>query len=239
MPEDGPVRGLRRIELRTSDPVSSAEHYRKLFGWIVMPADDGTLRCWVGDRLAALVRKPTSWESSGWHVVFGGRPTALLSDAAGVTATLDPGRVRHGPWAPPPRHGEPCWVELMSAESTDDYWTKELDWSTRAATPGDEAKPFALYTVEGGEDSVGGERAIAGRLLVDAATAAGVGTSWMCYLATSDVESVAMTSANNGGTVLIEPREVETGLLAAVADPFGTVCTLLQDPIGWGGAWAG
>ena len=234
MSEDVPVKGLRRVELRSNDPVGSAEYYRSMFGWIVMPADDGTLRCWVGDRLTALIRRPADWETPGWHLVLGGKPTALLADPAGVTATLDPGRVRHGPWAPPPRHGEPCWVELMTADTTDDYWAQRLGWNLRA--PGDNAdiKPFALFDAP--DDT--GARAIAGRLLVDEATAADVGATWMCYLAATDIEHVTSAAGNGGGTVLIDPREGPTGVMAAVADPFGTVCTMLEDPVGWGGAWA-
>lgn len=234
MSEDVPVKGLRRVELRSNDPAGSAEYYRRLFGWIVMPADDGTLRCWVGDRLTALIRRPADWETPGWHVVLGGRPTALLADPAGVTATLDPGRVRHGPWAPPPRHGEPCWVELMTADTTDDYWSQHLGWRLRAPGEGVDIKPFALFDAP--DDT--GARTIGGRLLVDEATAADVGATWMCYLAATDIKLVIDTAVDGGGTVLIDPREVPTGVIAAVADPFGTVCTLLEDPIGWGGAWA-
>lgn len=234
MSEDVPVKGLRRLELRSNDPAGSAEYYRRLFGWIVMPADDGTLRCWVGDRLAALIRRPVDWETPGWHIVLGGRPTALLADHAGVTATLDPGRVRHGPWAPPPRHGEPCWIELMTADTTDDYWAHHLDWTLRAPGDGADIKPFALFDAP--DDT--GPRTIAGRLLVDEATAADVGATWMAYLAATDITLVTDTAVEGGGTVLIDPREVPTGVMAAIADPFGTVCTLLEDPVGWGGAWA-
>jgi predicted enzyme related to lactoylglutathione lyase len=230
---DVPVKGLRRVELRSHDPEGSAEYYRRLFGWIAMGADDGTQRCWVGDRLAVLIRRPTDRETLGWHLVLGGRPTALLTDPTGVTATLDPGRVRHGPWAPPPRHGEPCWFELMTAETTDDYWARQLGWAPRAPD-GADIKPFALFDAP--DDT--GARAIAGRLLVDQATAADMGSSWMCHFATSDIQHVTDTAAEAGGTVLIDPREVPTGVMAAVADPYGTVCTLLEDPIGWGGAWA-
>jgi hypothetical protein len=232
--EDVPVKGLRRLELRSNDPAESAEYYRRLFGWIVMPADDGTLRCWVGDRLAALIRRPVDRETPGWHIVLGGRPTALLADSAGVTATLDPGRVRHGPWAPPPRHGEPCWIELMTADTTDDYWAHHLGWILRAPGDGADIKPFALF--DGPDDT--GPRTIAGRLLVDEATAADVGATWMAYLAATDITLVTDTAVAGGGTVLIDPREVPTGVMAAIADPFGTVCTLLEDPVGWGGAWA-
>ena len=240
MSEDGPVKGLRRVELRSNNPAGSADYYRRLFGWIVMPADDGTLRCWVGDRLAALIRQPSSWETPGWHIVFGGRPMALLADPAGVTATLDPSRVRHGPWAPPPRHGEPCWVELMTADSTDDYWTSNLEWTLRAPGEGADIKPFALFGAHNDEpgDRPATERAIAGRLLVEHDTVDSVGASWMCYLAATDIQLVTRTAVRNGATVLIDPREVPTGVVAAIADPYGTVCTLLEDPIGWGGAWA-
>src|SRR5262249_42608973 len=148
--------------------------------------------------------------------------------------TLDPGRVRHGPWAPPPRHGEPCWVELMTADTTEDYWAEHLGWTTRSAGEGTDIEHFALFDAP--DDT--GARPIAGRVIVDEATAADVGTSWMCYLAATDIKLVTDTAAEHGGTVLIDPRDVPTGVMAAVADPFGTVCTLLEDPIGWGGAWA-
>lgn len=60
----------------------------------------------------------------------------------------------------------------------------------------------------------------------------------MCYLAATDITLVTDTAVAGGATVLIEPREVPTGVIAAIADPFGTVCALLEDPIGWGGAWS-
>ncbi|MFI9007626.1 VOC family protein [Actinosynnema sp. NPDC053489] len=204
-----PARGVRRVELSTTDPEPIAEFYAALLGWVIIAEPDGSFTGWVGDRLATHVRPG----DDGWRVVFAGDAPRDLDHGAAV----DTGRVLHGPWAPRPRPGEPCWVELMGTADTD---AAALGWQVR--DPGGE---FTLYDAGTPDD----RRPVAGRL-----TAPG---GWTCYFAVPDLTAAAAAATGLGGRVLIGPKEVPTGVVAAVADPAGAVFALLENPAGWGGAW--
>ncbi|MEU5695278.1 VOC family protein [Actinosynnema sp. NPDC020468] len=213
-----PTRGVRRIELTTARPEPVADFYSALLGWAVIAEPDGSFTGWVGDRLAVHVRDG----SDGWRVVFAGPGPRELRPGAAV----DSGRVLHGPWAPEPRTGEPSWVELMGDTAEDDYWTTELGWHTR--TPGE---TFTVYDTTPGD----APRAIAGRLT---APDTGLTPGWVTYFAVTDADTAAATATSAGGTVLLPPRDTPTGVVAALADPEGAVFAILQNPAGWGGAWA-
>jgi len=224
VPDQTPARGLRRLELSTAEPEPIADFYADLLGWVVLAENDGSVGGWVGDRLAARVRPVEPGRAEGWRVVFSGTDPRPLSDDADGHALIDHGRVLHGPWAPGPRLGEPCWVELMSETDTDGFWTGELGWRTR--TP---QEVFTLFDVEHDEVT----RPVAGRLRAEH----GLGAGWLCYFAVPDVAAAAALAGTRGGKVLVPPTQVPTGLVTAIADPAGAVCTLLQDPAGWGGTW--
>ena len=209
---DSPARGVRRVELSTTDPEPIAEFYSHLLGWVIIAEPDGSFTGWVGDRLATRVQPG----DQGWRIVFAGAGARDLDGGAAV----DSGRVLHGPWAPQPRSGELCWVELMGSAQSDDYWAGELGWQVRA--PGGE---FTLYDATVADD----RRPVAGRLAAPG--------GWTCYFAVPDVASAIAEATDMGGTVLIGPKEVPTGVVAAVADPAGSVFALLENPVGWGGTW--
>jgi uncharacterized protein len=231
LPEKTAVRGVRRVELRTADPTATAEHYERLLGWSLIFAPDGSVGGWVGDRLATVLR-PAGAQPAGWHVVFGGPQRRTLTDPDGVTASVDTGRPQHGPWAPRPRHGEPCWVELATAaDEHDGYWTRELGWTVHH--PGTAAADrFALFGTDPTGDDV--HRPVAGRIRGDGVADAG----WVCYFAVEDVAATAEIAAELGATVCFGPAELPGGLVATVIDPYGGRYALLQDPAGWGGNWS-
>lgn len=210
---DSPARGVRRVELSTTRPEPIAEFYAHLLGWVIIAEPDGVFTGWVGDRLATRVHPGTP----AWRIVFAGTGTRDLDPGAAVA----PGRVLHGPWAPQPRPGEPCWVELRGDPDTDEHWAAELGWQVR--DPGGE---FTLYDAA----IAGDRRPVAGRL-----TAQG---GWTCYFSVPDIVAACADATDMGGTVLIGPREVPTGVVAAIADPDGSVSALLENPAGWGGTWS-
>ncbi|MFE2757819.1 VOC family protein [Actinosynnema sp. NPDC059335] len=210
---DSPARGVRRVELTTPTPEPVAEFYARLLGWVIIAEPDGSFTGWVGDRLATHVRPG----DPGRRLVFAATDTRDLPDGAAT----DTGRVLHGPWAPPPRPGEPCWVELMGGPADDDYWATALGWQVR-----DPDADFTLYDATTADD----RRPVAGRL-----TAPG---GWTCYYAVPDTTRAAADATALGGTVLIPPREVPTGHVAAIADPTGTAFAILENPPGWGGTWS-
>ncbi|MEV0679323.1 VOC family protein [Actinosynnema sp. NPDC050436] len=220
-PSSSPVRGVRRVELTTADPEPVADFYAHLLGWVVIAEPDGVFSGWVGDRLALRVRPG----GDGFHVVFAGPDPRGLCEGASV----DRGRVLHGPWAPPPRAGEPCWVVCTGQAGDDgdddraDDWAGELGWVSR--TPGE---PSSVYDVEG--------RAVAGRA-PDISSGGAAAGRWLCHFAVPDADKAATVASETGGRVLTPPEQVPAGLVATLADPAGARFAVLQDPPGWGGSW--
>ncbi|MCX2950395.1 VOC family protein [Lentzea sp. NEAU-D7] len=208
--------GLRRLELSVAEPESSVDFFAGVLGWTVIAEPGGSFSGWVGDRLAAQVVAG----DRGWHVVFGGDERRELVG----NSSVDSGRVLHGPWAPPPRHGEPCWVELMTGSPEDGSWLAALGWESRSA-----AEDFVLFT----SARHGGPRAVAGRLTTSRAV------GWQTYFAVDDVAAACARVSELDGRVLMEPTTVPTGLIASIEAPRGGSCVLLEKPAGWGGAWCG
>ncbi|HEX6345401.1 hypothetical protein [Umezawaea sp.] len=213
-----PARGLRRIELTTDAPEPTADFFSQLLGWAVLPEPGDVFGGWVGDRLAVRI---SPGEPNGWRLVFAGLPVRAVDPGVSV----DRGRVLHGPWAPEPRPGEPCWVELLGVADADERYADELGWHVR-----DPEEPFSLFEAE----FDGHRRPVAGRLTADTGLAAG----WTVYFSVPDVAAAVASATDLGGSVVVAPREVPTGLVASIADPSGAVVALLQDPVGWGGTWA-
>jgi predicted enzyme related to lactoylglutathione lyase len=207
--------GLRRLELSVAEPEKTVDFFAAVLGWAVIAEPGGSFTGWVGDRLAAQVVAG----QEGWRVFFGGdEPRELTADSS-----VDTGRVLHGPWAPAPRHGEPCWVELMAEVPDDEFWVGELGWQIRPGTD-----DFVLYT----SSRHGDPRPVAGRLR----TARPQG--WQTYFAVDDVARACARVSELDGRVLLEPTTVPTGLVASVEGPHGGACVLLENPGGWGGNWA-
>ncbi len=207
--------GLRRLELGVAEPELSVDFFAAVLGWTVIADPDGSFTGWVGDRLVARV----GVGDRGWRVVFGGDEARELAEGSCV----DVGRVLHGPWAPPPRAGEPCWVELMTERPDDGLWTSALGWETRAA-----AEDFVLFV----SARHGGSRAVAGRLTTSHAS------GWAVYFAVDGVGDACERVSGLGGRVVLGPTTVPTGLVASIAGPHGGECVLLERPAGWGGAWS-
>lgn len=206
-----PARGLRRVELATPHPEPLAEFYATLLGWILIAEPDGAFTGWVGDRLATRIHPG----DTGWHIVLAGPTPRHLTDHT----TTDQGRALHGPWAPPPRTGEPCWIEHHS--TTDDDWTTQLGWHTR--------HPDADHTPY---DTTGDNpRPIAGRNTT-------THNGWTCYFAVPDTTTATHTAKELGATIHTGPTHTPTGTTATLTDPAGHPFALLENPTRWGGTWA-
>ena len=192
------------------------DFFAGVLGWTVIAEPGGSFSGFVGDRLAVRVVAG----DAGWRVFFGGDEARELRCGSSV----DSGRVLHGPWAPPPRHGEPCWVELVSSSPEDGYWATELGWESR---PGGEG--VVLFT----SSRHGGPRSVAGRV-------AGSGAQgWRLYFAVDDVVAACARVSESGGRVLSGPATVPVGVVASVEGSHGGSCVLLEKPAGWGGNRAG
>jgi uncharacterized protein len=212
--------GLRRLELSVAEPELSVDFFADVLGWTVIAEPGGSFTGWVGDRLAAQVGAG----EQGWRVVFGGDgPRELKGNSA-----VDGGRVLHGPWAPPPRHGEPCWVQLMTSgpDEDDAYWTRELGWETA-----DGERGLGLYA----SARQGDPRPVAGTVQ----SRAGAESSWGVYFAVDDIGAACARVSELDGRVSSGPGSSPIGVTASIEGPHGGSCTLLEKPAGWGGNWSG
>ncbi|RRO19998.1 hypothetical protein EIL87_03240 [Saccharopolyspora rhizosphaerae] len=177
MPARPAVRGLRRVDLLSPEPMAAAFFYRDVLDWSPVPTHVG-LDCWVGNRRCAIIRKPRADERAGVRLVFAGAPMdCSLAGPDNALAQVTKGRAQHGPQAPQPRPGEPCWAELATTDTgrADAFWTDTLGW-----------------TVDDGSYASAG-RAIAGR--TETSDLAG----WLCYFAVTDLDEVAGLAAERGG----------------------------------------
>ncbi|WP_090102858.1 VOC family protein [Lentzea jiangxiensis] len=212
--------GVRRLELSVAEPELSVDFFAGVLGWTVVAEPGGSFAGFVGDRLAARVVAG----DQGWHVFFGGGESRVLR----ANSSVDGGRVLHGPWAPPPRHGEPCWVELLTSapEQDDAYWTAELGWRSAAGE-----RASGLYT----SARHGGARPVAGTMR----SCLGAVSQWGVFFAVDDVEAACARVVELGGEVGTGPGLLPIGRVASVEGPHGGCCGLLERPARWGGNWAG
>ncbi|WP_157767696.1 VOC family protein [Actinosynnema pretiosum] len=208
------TRGLRRLELSASRPESAMNFYAELFGWVVIAEPGDAYSGWAGDRLATRI---TPGQDPTWRVTFAAKQPRVID----AHTDTDTGRPLHGPWAPPPRPGEPCWVELVNPERDDAHWTAELGWTSR--TPDED---FTLY-----DSTTAQPRAVTGRLRTDQALPSG----WLTYFAVPDLAAALATANGLGASTVAGPRRVPTGHVAAIAGPDERICALLEAPAGWGG----
>ncbi|MCP2197066.1 hypothetical protein LX90_000729 [Lentzea flava] len=189
------------------------DFFAAVLGWTVIAEPGGSFSGWVGDRLAAGVVAG----QEGWRVFFGGDGSRALRG----NSFVDGGRVLHGPWAPPPRHGEPCWVELVTSGPDDEYWARELGWAVR----GD------LFT----SARHGDPRPVAG---VTSSSAAAE-PRWGVFFAVDDLQAACARVSELDGRVSSGPGPLPVGVAASVEGPHGGGCVLLEKPAGWGGNRAG
>jgi uncharacterized protein len=205
------VRGLRRVDLISPDPIASAVFYRALLDWTPTPTGVG-FDCWVGDRRCAAMRTPRAGERPSWRPVFAGTSQdCSLTGPDDTPALGTKGRAQHGPWAPDPRPGEPCWIELCTAtpERADAFWADILNWV------------------------VCGGRYLAGsRPLASRTTRRPVGWGWLCYFAVADVDAVSAQVLKIGGTVADRTEHPLLGDTTVITDPAGASIGLAAT-----GAW--
>lgn len=210
MPARPVVRGLRRVDLISPDPMAAAVRYRALLGWTPEPTGRG-FDCWVGDRRCSEIRKPRAGERPGWHPVLAGNsPSCTLTGPDDALAVIARGRAQHGPWAPPPRPGEPRWIDLATSapERADAFWAGTLHWVVRPTAEG------AEYLVD--------DRPLASRTARESAA----GWGWLCFFAVEDLSRAEKLLSEVGVELLERLDHPLLGEALVVTDPNGATLAL-------------
>lgn len=216
------ARGLRRAELVSDDPLAAAAFHEALLGWRSVQTSESALDCWVGERRCASIRSPRRGERTGWRIVFAGasedRPLTGPDD---IDATVVTGRAQHGPWAPSPRLGEPCWVDLFAREpqQADAFWADTFHWSRAAEI----TAHTTAYACAG--------RPVASRT---GAPRSDGNWGWLCYYAVNNMDVAEDRVPELGGRIVEWVRHPVVREAVVVADPQGAVYALTPHTRCWG-----
>jgi predicted enzyme related to lactoylglutathione lyase len=235
VPQQSTVRGLRRAELVSPDSMGSAGFYMDLLNWRVLDSEAG-FDCWVGERRCATIRAPRVDERGGWRLIFAGAAEdGSLTGPDDTNATMIRGRAQHGPWAPAPRRGEPCWIELFAedADRADDFWADTLNWTVSAGVDGvgADADPSRSGAGSGEAHYATAGRSVAGRT---SSRRFDGGRGWLCYFAVADIDHAENEVHELGGKVIERDKHPPVGEAIVIADPYGAVCALASANA-WGG----
>lgn len=218
MSSSAAARGLRCAELATSDPLSAARFYRTLLGWKVLQVESA-FDCWVGDRRCASVHPARHGQPGGWRLIFaGGAQNGSLTGPDETDAGLVKGRAQHGPWAPSPRAGEPCWIDLLASDGhrADMFWPDTLRWTVHSGQSG------STYASHGRPVAIRSIPSLSHKPL-----------GWLCYFAVDDLAEAGDRLRALDGRVVEEEQHAVMGEVLLAQDPHGAVFALTET-LCWG-----
>ena len=113
------------------------------------------------------------------------------------------------------KHGDFIWYELLTSEpqAAADFYGTVVGWTAnKSDMPG---MDYRLLHI--GDHDVGGLMAITPDM-----AAGGAMPGWLGYVGVDDVDKMAASIADGGGTILMEPQNIpDVGRFAMVADPQG------------------
>lgn len=244
------------VDLDTPDVEGATSFYRRLFGWEFHSAGPeaegyGMFRL-DGGTVAAAGPLGEGDAGPGWNLyfhTFDADATTKAVERAGGTVTTPPFQVftagrtaryrdREGAsfaiWEPGDTigldavtvPGSLCWTELYTIDPDEakDFYGAVFDWATEDAPMGDAGS----YTVirphgRGQEASQGGMMPISEEMQAD-----GVTPQWLPYFEVADCDAVIAEVSRGGGSVLMQPMEIEgVGRFAVVADPYGAAFSVI------------
>ncbi|WP_353898318.1 VOC family protein [Micromonospora harpali] len=224
------------VTLATPDLDAARAFYADLLGWTYAapagphPARAGATAAYAGGTPAAELEQaaaPARW----WTVLAAGDVEAVRAAAGRAGARFDGDdvhdplggsfRLRAGADLVAPGPGRPSWYEYMTTAPADADRFHADALGLRASTPpGAPDDSYALLLAAG--------RPVAGRLALPPPLAGLLPTGWMVYFAVADPDDVAGRVQGLGGRLLVPPRDVATGRVAALADPAGAVFTVIR-----------
>ncbi|WP_420884054.1 VOC family protein [Micromonospora sp. CPCC 205547] len=221
------------VTLVTADVDAARAFYADLLGWTYTDSADGTAAL-AGGQPAAELRVGDG--PARWWTTFAVDDADVVRDAAARGGARVDGddihdpfggafRVRVGSPVGVPGPGRPCWYEYMTTVPGDVERFYADTLALRATVPpGAPDDSYALL--------ISGGRPVAGRLALPAPLDTLLPTGWLVYFAVADPDGAAEQAQRHGGRLLVPPRDVATGRVAALADPTGAVFTVIRPAAG-------
>lgn len=213
------------VELVTADLDAARAFYADLFGWTYTGSTA------LADGLPAADLRAGDAPAHWWTVFVADDAEAVRAAAGRAGARLDgeqvydPAgaafRVHTGGPVVAPGPGRPCWYEYMTPAPADaDRFHAAALGLPASVPPGAPDDSYVLL--------MAGGRPVAGRLTLPPPMHGVLPTGWMVYFAVADPDGAAERAERLGGRLLVPPRDVPTGRVAALADPAGAVFTVVR-----------
>lgn len=121
-----------------------------------------------------------------------------------------------------PEVGSITWFDLTvpDAKNVRDFYSKVVGWQSSPISMG-EYDDFSMSTPESGETKAG--------ICHKRGTNAELPSKWMIYITVKNVDESAKICKENGGKVLVGPKNMEGyGKFCVIEDPAGAVCSLFE-----------
>ena len=113
-------------------------------------------------------------------------------------------------------HGDFIWYELITsdADAAAEFYGKIVGWKSTASEQPD--MDYRMFSMDG-------EQPVAGLMAMTPDMASGgAKPGWLGYIEVDNVDKMAASVADGGGTVSMEPKDIaDVGRFALVADPQG------------------
>lgn len=240
-------------DLASPNPASAADFYAAVFGWEARPAEGGmpyTMFYADGKNVAGMGELTDEMAAGGMPPVWssyvivddvdkvhakaiGLGATPLMGvlevgDTGRMSFVLDPVGAAIGFWESGTHDGAEVfnlpgavtWNELQcfDVDAAKSFYAELLGWETETSNFGE-----LEYTVI---NNLG--RANGGMMDVTGMAPDGVPAYWATYFVVEDCDAVVATAEANGGSIVMPPMDSDVGRMAAIADPFGAVFTVIQ-----------
>jgi predicted enzyme related to lactoylglutathione lyase len=121
-----------------------------------------------------------------------------------------------------PEIGSITWTDLTvpNAGKVKDFYSKVVGWESAPVSMGD-YNDFNMNAPESGRTKAGICHKRGGNSELPA--------QWLIYITVKSVDESANLCSENGGKVLVEPKEMSSyGRYCVIEDPAGAVCTLFE-----------
>jgi len=115
--------------------------------------------------------------------------------------------------------GQVVWVDLTvdDAEGIRDFYQNVVGWDATAVDLGD----YSDFTMMSGDQPVAGVCHARG-------VNADLPAKWLVYLTVADLEKSIQLCEENGGKLLVAPRQAGSGRCAVIEDPAGACVAIYQ-----------
>ena len=238
------------VDVACPDPVAGRAFYSALFGWeipegppeaggyslaalkgrtvggvgpqmnpMAPPAWTNYVNVSSADKTAETITKNGGTLLAGPMDVMEAGRMAVFADPAGAVLALWQAGANPGAGLVNELHTW-CWSELMTddPERAIDFYAAVFGWG--ATTKGEGASAYTEWTVDG--------RSIGGMMPRPPDMPAEIPPYWLAYFTVADADDAAKEIERLGGTVVLQPMDVEPGRIAVAQDVGGATFGVIR-----------